>query len=82
MSRSKNVDLVFLYFYFYFIFHFSIFRTLGLGLEVIDHTITSVTSNGVVTVLITELVSGAVHTGIEVCRMDSEMSGLVEQPWL
>ena len=25
---------------------------------------------------------GMVHTGVEVCRMDSEMSGLVEQPWL
>ena len=25
-----------------------------------------------------ELVSGAVHTGVEVRRMDSEMSGLVE----
>ena len=26
--------------------------------------------------------SGMVHTRVEVCRMDSEMSGLVEQPWL
>ena len=26
--------------------------------------------------------SGVVHTGVEVCRMDSEMSGLVERPWL
>ena len=26
--------------------------------------------------------SGAVHTGVEVHRMDSEMSRLVEQPWL
>ena len=26
--------------------------------------------------------SGVVHTGVEVCRMDSEMSRLVEQPWL
>ena len=26
--------------------------------------------------------SGAVHTGLEVRRMDSEMSGLVERPWL
>jgi len=25
-----------------------------------------------------DLVSGVVHTGVEVCRMDSEMSGLVE----
>ena len=29
-----------------------------------------------------ESVSGAVHTGVEVCRMYSEMSGLVERPWL
>ena len=28
------------------------------------------------------VVSGAVHTGVEVRRMDSEMSGLVEWPWL
>ena len=27
-------------------------------------------------------VSGAVHTGVEVHRMDSEMSRLVERPWL
>ena len=52
------MDLVFLYFfsYFYFIldlfFIFSIFRTLGLGLEVISHTVTSVTSDGVVTTFI------------------------------
>jgi len=25
---------------------------------------------------------GAVYTGVEVRRMDSEMSGLVERPWL
>ena len=25
---------------------------------------------------------GTVHTRVEVCRMDLEMSGLVEQPWL
>ena len=36
-------------------FYFSIFRTLGLGLEVICHTVTSVTSDGVITTLITEL---------------------------
>ena len=30
----------------------------------------------------TDTMSGAVHTGVEVHRMDSEMSGLVEQPWL
>jgi len=28
------------------------------------------------------MVSGMVHTGVEVRRMDSEMSGLVERPWL
>ena len=27
-------------------------------------------------------VSGVVHTGVEVHRMDSEMSGLVKQPWV
>jgi len=26
--------------------------------------------------------SGTVHTGVEVHRMDSEMSKLVKQPWL
>ena len=55
------MDLVFPYFIFlfYFIFDlfliFSIFRTLGLGLEVISHIVTSVTSDGVVTTLITGL---------------------------
>ena len=28
------------------------------------------------------ILSGAVHTRVEVHRMDSEMSGLVERPWL
>ena len=28
------------------------------------------------------ILSGTVHTRVEVHRMDSEMSGLVEQPWL
>jgi len=61
MSRLQKVDLVSFYFlsHFYFpfnlFFHFSIFRTLRLGLDVISHTVTSVTSNGVVTALITEL---------------------------
>jgi len=41
--------------YSHFIFYFSIFRTLGLGLGVICHTVTSVTSDGVVTALITKL---------------------------
>ena len=61
MSRLQKVDLVSSYFlsHFYFLFDlfftFSIFRTLRLGLEVIGHTVTSVTSDGVVTILITEL---------------------------
>ena len=42
-------------FSFQVIFHFSIFRTLGLGLEVIGHTVTSVTSDVMVTILIMEL---------------------------
>jgi len=47
------MDLVFSSFSsFSFLFYFSIFRTLGLGLEVIGHTVTSVTSDSVVTVLI------------------------------
>ena len=28
------------------------------------------------------VLSGVVHTGVEVRRMYSEMSGLVERPWL
>ena len=28
------------------------------------------------------MLSGMVHTGVEVHRMDSKMSGLVERPWL
>jgi len=39
----------------HFIFYFSISRTLGLGLGVICRTVTSVTSDGVVTALITKL---------------------------
>ena len=59
--RVRNYRLYFILFYFFiFIFiliilYFSIFRTLGLGLEVIDHTVTLVTSNGIVTILIMEL---------------------------
>ena len=64
MSRSKKVDLVsfsFFYFlsYFYFLFYLffivSIFRTMGIGEEVIVHTVISVISDSVVTTLITEL---------------------------
>jgi len=40
------------YFLFGLFFIVSIFRTLGLGLKVIGHTVTSVTSDGVVTTLI------------------------------
>jgi len=51
------IDFIFiLFFHFHFfliILHFSIFRTLELGLEVIGHTVTSVTSDGMVTTLIT-----------------------------
>jgi len=42
-------------FFFQLIFHFSIFRTLGLGLEVIGHMVTPVIFDGVVITLITEL---------------------------
>jgi len=58
MSRSKKVDLVsFIYLsHFYFLFDLfsivSIFRTRGIGVEVIGHTVTSVTSDGGVTKLI------------------------------
>jgi len=51
VSSSQMVDLVFLYFIFYFHFIFILFsyflifllEQLGLGLEVIGHTVTSVT---------------------------------------
>ena len=60
LTEIKNIKIIesklsFFLFYFQFIFHFSIFRILGLGLEVISHTVTSVTSDGVVTTLIMEL---------------------------
>ena len=61
MLKSQKIDLVFFNFlsYFNFLFNsFSIFftfRTLGLGFEVISHTVTSVTFDGVVTTLITGL---------------------------
>ena len=42
---------IFILFYFIFII-FIIFKTLGLGLGVIGHTVTSVTSDGVITILI------------------------------
>jgi len=47
ISSSQMVDLVFLYFYFSFLFLFYFIfiflEQLGLGLEVIGHTVTSVT---------------------------------------
>jgi len=58
LSRSQKVDLVSFYSlsHFYFLFNlFSICRTLRLGLEVICHTVTSVTPDGMVTTLITGL---------------------------
>ena len=60
MSRLKIIDLVYSYFLFsfYFLFNyftFSISRTLGLGLEVISHTVTSVISDSMVTTLIMRL---------------------------
>jgi len=57
-QEYRKVNLISFYFYFLFlflfwlIFHSSILRTLGLGLEVISHTVISVTSDGVVTTLI------------------------------
>ena len=41
LSSSQTVDLVFLYFIFHF--HFLFLEQLGLELEVIGHTVTSVT---------------------------------------
>jgi len=61
MSGSKKVNLVSFislsYFYFLFDLFFivSIFRTQGIGVEVISHTVTSVTSDSGVTTLITGL---------------------------
>ena len=57
--RKQNNRLQFISFYFFIfisfsiILHFSIFRTLRLGVEVIGHTVTSVTFDGMVTTLIT-----------------------------
>ena len=50
-----DFTLFLFFFHFHFIFYFSIFRTLGLWLEVIGHIVTSVTSDGVITTLITGL---------------------------
>ena len=58
--RIQNNGLHFYFIFFIFIsfliiLHFSIFRALRLGLEVIGYTVTSVTSDGVITILIMEL---------------------------
>ena len=55
VSRLKNIDLVFSSFSFSFYFLFSIFRTLGLGLEVIGHMVIPVTTDSIITTLIMEL---------------------------
>ena len=55
VSRLKNIDLVFSLFSFSFYFLFSIFRTLGLGLEVIGHMVIPVTTDSIITTLIMEL---------------------------
>ena len=53
--KIKDCRLSFLYFLFELSFIFLFLETLGLELEVIGHTVTSVTSDGAVTTLITEL---------------------------
>ena len=53
--KIKDCRLSFLYFLFELSFIFLFLETLGLELEVIGHTVTSVTSDGVVTTLITGL---------------------------
>ena len=55
LSGSQKVDLVSFYFLLDLFSIFSIFRTLGLGLEVIGHAVTSVTSDSVIITLIMEL---------------------------
>jgi len=58
-KKTKQWTLIYFPFLFFIfsliILHFSIFKTLGLGLEVIGHTVTSVISDGIVTTLITGL---------------------------
>ena len=55
LSGSQKVDLVSFYFLLDLFSIFSIFRTLGLGLEVIGHAVTSDTSDSVIITLIMEL---------------------------
>jgi len=54
----KQWTSIYFILFFHFIFNyftFSIFRTLRLGLEVIGYTVTSVASDGKITILIIEL---------------------------
>jgi len=53
--QNNGLHFILFYHFILIILYFSIFRTLGLGLEVICHTVTPVTSDGVITTLITEL---------------------------
>ena len=53
--KIKDCRLSFLYFLFELSFIFLFLETLGLGLEMISHTVTSVTSDSAVTTLITGL---------------------------
>ena len=56
MKQQNLFYFIFSFFIFFsIILYFSIFRTLGLGLKVIGHTVTSVTSDSGVTTLITEV---------------------------
>ena len=85
VSKMKVVDLI--YFPFDFLFHF-LFLELGLGLEWQCYAVTPwlhwMTWSQVTWYMkgYKRFLSGAVHTGVEVRRMDSEMSRLVEWPWL
>jgi len=58
-KQNNGLQLILFSFFIFILFsiilHLSIFRTLGLGLEVIGYTVTSVTFDGVVTTLITGL---------------------------
>jgi len=54
-SRLSFCLFFFLIFILFLFFIVSIFRTQGIGVEVIGHTVTAVTSDGVVTTLITGL---------------------------
>jgi len=90
---SKITDLFYFHFFSYFYFYFYLLFILDLELEfsMLSHiTITNwhiklsqvmVTWSYIAKNIIEDLL-GVVHTGVEVCRMDLEISGLAEQPWL